>query len=104
MSDQVIFTKEEVEKIRDVILSLKSELFLKVSNAHGPEIAYNYPEVEYARNGIALLDSPRPRPKVSLNMIDSIAGSCYRIDGETLHNYKVRLTTYTERFGFDVED
>jgi hypothetical protein len=105
MSDQVIFTKEEVEKIRDVILSLKSELFLKVSNVHGPKCAYNYPEVAYARDGIALLDSQRPRPKVAMPILYALANIKRDLEMEdSLDLLDERIELTVSRFGFDVED
>jgi len=93
MSDQVVFTEEEVEKIKGGLLALKSELFLKVSNQHGPEFAYNYPEIEYAREVMQILDSPRPRPKLPQRLYLDLAA--YAL---------VDTNKIIDAYGFDVED
>jgi hypothetical protein len=94
MSDQVIFTKEEVEKIRRAIWDGKTCTFA----------INDYLGEGKLDDALALLDSPRPRPKVSLIMLDSIVSSCYRIHGEGLTKYKTRLAQFVDRYGFDVED
>lgn len=96
MSDQVVFTKEEVAKLRcNIYWAIEH-----VKPGENGECPACFQEFNKA---LSLLDSPRPRPKVSLHMLDSIASSCYRCNGESLENYLARLSLFVSRFGFDVE-
>jgi hypothetical protein len=87
MSDQVVFTEEEVEKIKKALAENVSDL---------ERVAPDCEILPETREALSLLDSPRPRPKVSRELYTSLSiwiqGGTYKVD-EILNEY-----------GFDVED
>jgi len=82
MSDQVVFTKEEVEKIKDALRS--DRLWCDI-----------YTDI------ISILDSPRHRPKVSLEIVYGLLNLPHADTVEALENAAIRYLNLT---GFDVED
>jgi hypothetical protein len=90
MSDQVIFTKEEVEKIRNAVhVVQKTFEILKLDTIKQIPI-----------EALALLDSPRPRPKVKLETVYGLINLHWNNTGE-LERSAIR---YLNLCGFDVED
>ena len=90
MSDQVVFTKEEVEKIKEFVNSFRGRVGLHIDHIDDKNAKY----IE------EILDSPRPRPKVSLHMLEA----CSIQDYEGIDHWKPRARTQADLFGFDVED
>lgn len=92
MSDQVVFTKEEVEKIREA-LSFADKLNFQVYGGSEPY-----------ESALSILDSPRPRPKVKWSFLQSI----YHRGHADCENGNNPTTGYIAdicaRYGFDVED
>jgi hypothetical protein len=86
MSDQVVFTKEEVEKIRNAVYVMQKTFEVLKLDA-----IKQIPE-----EVLFLLDSPRPRPKVSRAMYDTL--SAWLMGGE----YKA--DEILNQYGFDIED
>ena len=91
MSDQVIFTKEEVEKIRDCLYEGKSLAFSEGANIAEGKID----------SGISLLDSPRPMLKISLETIHGLLNTTYGKGLDALEQSAIR---YMNLCGFDVKD
>ena len=84
MSDQVVFTKEEVAEIR-TCLELGKESY-----------------VPRCTKALFILDSPRPRPKVPKEMLAEIASWT---SGGLITDDRIKTNkSIASRFGFDVED
>jgi hypothetical protein len=89
MSDQVIFTKEEVENIREF-----------VSRFHTAGIKADAVDIRNAKYIKEILDSPRPRPKVSMELLED----CSFIDFADKESWQNAARGYALQYGFDVED
>jgi len=89
MSDQVIFTKEEVEKIREVL-----------QNHSGKDGHINYDTFE----AMFILDSPRPRPKVPISMLQYAASASLGLRDEIVKGDCYDFARIIKHCGFDVED
>jgi hypothetical protein len=88
MSDQVVFTKEEVEKIRNAVYVMQKTFeVLKLDTIR-----------QIPQEILSLLDSPRPRPKVSMGSL----WECWRVGADFDPGNK--LKTIMLDAGFDVED
>lgn len=96
MSDQVVFTKEEVEKIREA-LSFADKLNFQVYGGSEP---YD--------SAISILDSPRPRPNVPMVMICEMCDTSEEMEHDsnnwTRSNFLLAFQAIARMFGFDVED
>jgi hypothetical protein len=95
MSDQVVFTEEEVEKIRNAVYVMQKTFEVLKLDA-----IKQIPE-----EVLSLLDSPRPRPMISEDMLINISDALMdsndrREDTYPIEEYRVIVTEY----GFDVED
>jgi hypothetical protein len=83
MSDQVIFTKDELEKIEQAI---RRGMAIKEMYSHRPDF-------DLYSDAIAILDSPRPRPEVPLEMLHEL------VIGYSVAEWKRIFSKY----GIDVE-
>jgi len=91
MSDQVVCTKEEVEKIRNAVYVMQKTFEVLKLDA-----IKQIPE-----EVLSLLDSPRPRPKVPLSVLYGIAGN----EGvNSVEEWERKTIRYVNLCGFDVED
>lgn len=105
MSDQVVFTKDEAEKIKSLLSDYLSYL-CSDCGARCP-ISDSFGCAEYQRllDTIALFNAPRPRPKLPMAMMYILVNIKRALDMEGelgLLDERIELTA--NRFGFDVED
>jgi hypothetical protein len=89
MSDQVIFTKEEVENIREF-----------VSRFHTAGIKADAVDIRNAKYIKEILDSPRPRPQIDIRALREIA--CYSANENGLDDNEIK--DIINKYHFDVED
>jgi hypothetical protein len=95
MSDQIIFTKEEVEKIKSVISSTLDGLCIDC-NGCIDEGKRKCLERSRLVSALTLLDSLRSNPKLPLGMLSGLAfGNKWSEDEIKFHVFN---------YGFDVED
>ena len=87
MSDQVIFTKEEANQIKEALR--RHEL--------SPD-GHKWNDI---REAISIIDSPRPMPKISLETIYGLLNATY---GENLNVLEQSAIRYMNLCGFEVED
>jgi len=93
MSDQVVFTKEEVEKIRNAVYVMQKTFEVLKLDA-----IKQIPE-----KVLFLLDSPRPRPRIELSVIERLSESKWftgRLPKRWINDARL-IISYC---GFDVED
>ena len=101
MSDQVIFTKEEVEKIRSVLSDSVDSLCLECggcNNRKSPRCR----DRSIIIDALSIIDSPRPRPKVPDAMLDKIMGEAW-YNGKYHVEKEIDARAIADSFGFDVE-
>lgn len=94
MSDQVVFTKEEVEKLRAVIDDYDhvcQELNLPAWR-------------EGALVALSILDSPRPRPKVPRQLLNDAYNTAIDYVRGSIDNPADAIANRAHAFGFDVEN
>jgi hypothetical protein len=99
MSDQVIFTKEEVEKIRRIISSTMDGLCIDCKGCSN-DVDRKCLERSRLITLLALLDSSRPRPKVNRHMLHLI----HEANEMSEHVWNARAEAIADNYGFDVED
>jgi hypothetical protein len=94
MSDQVIFTKEEVEKIKRALSNTRPYLPIDVGTN------------EVVSNALALLDSSRPRPKIDKMLLAEIGLKAIGAEWYEWENghASAEIIKLVESRGFDVED
>jgi hypothetical protein len=103
MSDQIFFTKEEVEKIKEALQINRDDL-------SGERHMSLTGELQYTTEALTLISSPRPISKnvLSMSMLCEICDTSDRMENDNNNwgrsNFVLAFRAIANKYGFDVED